>query len=98
MAKYSQNKINQLNQQQEMIYQKLAQLMHKGIKDSEVQATVHEARMFINDNWYECSLQQFARLGEMYVSDERFKKNIDKSGDGLAEFLNEAIKILSTQS
>lgn len=33
-----------------------------------------------------------AGLGKMYVCDERFKKNIDKYGDGTAEFVAEAIK------
>jgi hypothetical protein len=28
----------------------------------------------------------------MYISDKRFKKNIDQYGEGLAEFMNEAIK------
>ena len=32
-----------------------------------------------------------AGLGEMYVADERFKKNIDKYGVGTAEFASEAI-------
>jgi hypothetical protein len=29
----------------------------------------------------------------MYVLDERFKKNIDKHGEGTAEFVREAIKV-----
>ncbi|MBQ4630153.1 MAG: TipAS antibiotic-recognition domain-containing protein, partial [Clostridia bacterium] len=31
-------------------------------------------------------------LGRMYVCDERFKNNIDKSGEGTAKFVAEAIK------
>ena len=34
-----------------------------------------------------------ARLGKMYIADERFKKNIDKYGDGTAEFTSEAIAV-----
>ena len=34
-----------------------------------------------------------AGLGKMYVADERFKKNIDKYGEGTAEFVAEAIEI-----
>ena len=34
-----------------------------------------------------------AGLGKMYVSDERFKKNIDKYGEGTAEFAAEGIRI-----
>jgi hypothetical protein len=29
----------------------------------------------------------------MYVADERFKKNIDKYGEGTAEFASEAIAV-----
>jgi hypothetical protein len=29
----------------------------------------------------------------MYVADERFKKNIDKYGDGTAEFASKAIAV-----
>ena len=32
-----------------------------------------------------------AGLGKMYVADERFKKNIDKYGEGTAEFAADAI-------
>ena len=34
-----------------------------------------------------------AGLGKMYVADERFKKNIDKYGEGTAEFASEAIAV-----
>ena len=34
-----------------------------------------------------------AGLGKMYITDERFKKNIDKYGEGTAEFVVEAIAL-----
>ncbi|MEE0810360.1 TipAS antibiotic-recognition domain-containing protein [Blautia sp.] len=34
-----------------------------------------------------------ASLGQMYVADKRFKKNIDKYADGTARFVNEAIEV-----
>ncbi|MBQ8268454.1 MAG: TipAS antibiotic-recognition domain-containing protein, partial [Clostridia bacterium] len=34
-----------------------------------------------------------AGLGKMYVADERFKKNIDKYGEGTAEFTSVAIEV-----
>ncbi len=93
MAKYSKNDIAKINAKQEKIYHDLALLMPKGVNDKQVQNLVHDARMLINDNWYECSKQQFAALGNMYASDVRFKESIDKFGDGLANFLHQAIKI-----
>ena len=31
--------------------------------------------------------------GKMYVADERFKKNIDKYGEGTAEFASKAVAV-----
>lgn len=93
MAKYSKQDIEKLNQQQAKIYQELTELMPQGVENSQVQAKVHQARMFISDNWYDCNPKQFAALGEMYVADERFKANIDRYGTGLAAFLKNAIQI-----
>ena len=48
---------------------------------------------FITQNYYTCTDEILAGLGKMYVADERFKKNIDKYGEGTAEFAAEAIAI-----
>lgn len=45
------------------------------------------------DNYYLCTKQILAGLGQMYVCDERFKNNIDKHADGTAEYLSKAIEI-----
>ena len=41
--------------------------------------------------------EMFKNLGEMYTADERFTKNIDKYGDGLAEFMKEAMTVYYEQ-
>ena len=38
-----------------------------------------------------CTDEILTGLGKMYVCDERFKKNIDKYGDGTANFVADAI-------
>ena len=38
-------------------------------------------------------MESLAGLGKMYIADERFKKKIDKYGEGIAEFASEAIKV-----
>ena len=35
---------------------------------------------------------RFKGLGEMYVADDRFRKNIDRHGEGTAEFVSACIK------
>ena len=47
----------------------------------------------ITANYYTCTDEILAGLGKMYVADERFKKNIDKYGEGTAEFAAEGIRI-----
>ncbi len=57
----------------------------------EVQSLVGKLQDFITKNYYTCTDEILAGLGQMYVCDERFKKNIDKYGEGTAEFASEAI-------
>ena len=57
----------------------------------EVQALVAKLQAHITANYYTCTDEILAGLGKMYVADERFKKNIDKYGDGTAEFAAEAV-------
>ena len=57
----------------------------------EAQALVAKLQAYITANYYTCTDEILAGLGKMYVADERFKKNIDKYGDGTAEFTADAI-------
>ena len=59
----------------------------------EVQALVTNLQAHITANYYTCTDEILAGLGKMYVADERFKKNIDKYGEGTAEFAAEGIRI-----
>ena len=60
---------------------------------AEVQALVAKLQAHITENYYTCTEEILAGLGKMYVADERFKKNIDKYGEGTAEFALEGIRI-----
>ena len=59
----------------------------------EAQALVTKLQAHITANYYTCTDEILAGLGKMYVADERFKNNIDKYGEGTAEFVSEAIVI-----
>ena len=59
----------------------------------EVQALVAKLQAHITANYYTCTDEILAGLGKMYVADERFKKNIDKYGEGTAEFTSKGIRI-----
>ena len=60
---------------------------------AEAQALVAKLQAHITANYYNCTDEILAGLGKMYVCDERFKKNIDKCGEGTAEFAAEGIRI-----
>ena len=62
--------------------------------NTKVQEKIRALQNFITKNYYNCTDEILKGLGQMYVCDERFKKNIDRAGgDGTAEFVSEAIKI-----
>ena len=60
---------------------------------SEAKRLVKELQSYITDNYYTCTTEILAGLGQMYVADERFKANIDKHGNGTAEYVSKAIEI-----
>ena len=60
---------------------------------AEAQALVAKLQAHITANYYTCTDEILAGLGQMYVADERFKKNIDKYGEGTAEFASKAIVV-----
>ena len=59
---------------------------------AEAQTLVAKLQAHITANYYTCTYEILAGLGKMYVADERFKKNIDKYGEGAAEFAAEGIR------
>ena len=58
---------------------------------AEAQALVAKLQAHITANYYTCTNEILAGLGQMYVADERFKKNIDKYGEGTSIFVFNAI-------
>ena len=63
-----------------------------GVDSNEAQAIVAKLQAHITANYYTCTDEILTGLGKMYIADERFKKNIDKYGEGTAEFAADAIE------
>ena len=57
------------------------------------QSLVVKLQAHITANYYTCTNEILAGLRKMYVADERFKNNIDKYGDGTANFVSKAIEV-----
>ncbi|WP_342506949.1 MerR family transcriptional regulator [Sporosarcina sp. FSL K6-2383] len=86
----------ELGEEMNRIYFKLAELRHLDPASDEAQAGIGEWFTFLN-KMGSYSLAGFAGLGQMYVDDERFTKNIDKFGEGLAVFMRDAMGIYAEQ-
>ena len=61
---------------------------------AEAQAVAERHRGLITKWFYECTPEIHAGLGQMYVADIRFTENIDKAGEGLAQYMSDAIAAL----
>ena len=92
---YTKEKWTEANDGLMAIFAEFAALKNSGASaDSvEAQALVAKLQAHITANYYTCTDEILAGLGKMYVADERFKKNIDKCGEGTAEFVSEGIRI-----
>ena len=60
---------------------------------AEAQTLAAKLQAHITEHYYTCTKEILAGLGKMYIADERFKKNIDKYGEGTAEFAADAIAV-----
>ncbi|MCA0987566.1 TipAS antibiotic-recognition domain-containing protein [Guptibacillus algicola] len=76
----------------EMIYKKLVHLSDLPPESIETQSIIDEWYHILSDNFNGMySLEEFQKLGDLYVKNDRFKRNIDKYGAGLATYMREAI-------
>ena len=92
---YPKEKWAEANEGLMAIFAELATCKQSGTAadSNEAQALVAKLQAHITANYYTCTDEILAGLGKMYVADERFKKNIDKYGEGTAEFAAEAIAV-----
>ncbi|MFD0590398.1 MerR family transcriptional regulator [Paenibacillus sp. GCM10027627] len=84
--------MGELQDEMNQIYRKLASLIQVDPASDEAQEAIGEWFTFLN-RMGTYSPEAFKGLGQMYVDDERFTKNIDKFGDGLAAFMRDAMAV-----
>ena len=92
---YTKEKWAEANDGMMAIFAEFAACKQNGAEadSDEAQALVIKLQAHITANYYTCTDEILAGLGKMYVADERFKQNIDKYGDGTAEFASKSIII-----
>lgn len=91
---YTKEKWSEANAGLDEIMEEFARCKDSGATadSEEAFALVQELQNYITEQYYTCTKEILAGLGQMYVADERFRKNIDKHGEGTAAFVSEAIE------
>lgn len=92
-ASYTKEDWLRIQREYDEINQRFVALMEAGEPaDSEAAMdAAEEHRRWIARSHYDCGYEMHTCLGEMYVADERFTRNIDKAKAGLAAYLKDAI-------
>lgn len=92
-ASYSKDDWNRIQSESNNIMERLSCLMDKEPTAPDVQVLIKEWQDHISKFYYNCTKEILAGLGESYVDDPRFTKNIDKFGEGLPIFFRDAIRV-----
>ena len=92
---YTKEKWAEVNDGLMAIFAEFATAKANGVRPDSIEAQALAANLqtHITANYYSCTNEILAGLGQMYIADERFKKNINKYGEGTAEFAAEGIRI-----
>ena len=90
---YTKNQWNDLAAGMDEMMAAFARCMENGNAPDSAEAArlVKALQRHITENYYNCTDQILAGLGQMYVADDRFKNNIDRHGSGTAAFICDAI-------
>lgn len=71
---------------------RLAAIRHEAVDSPVVQQAMKEFYYFLNQHFGNYSKEAFRGLGQLYVQDERFQSQIDCYGEGLTQFMSEAMQ------
>lgn len=82
----------ELGDEMNRLFFELAELRHLAPDSSEAQAAIEKYYAYLM-TIHPYTPEAFEGLGQMYVADERFTRNIDQFGEGLARFLCDAMGV-----
>lgn len=93
-AHYTETDWSELRAGMDAVMAGFAELKNEGVSpDAEpARLQVEKLKQFITDRLYTCTDEILSGLGQMYVADDRFLKNIDQHGAGTAAYVSECIK------
>ena len=77
------------------VFRSMAEYKQDGlnIEEKEVQSKVEDLYNYMNEYAFDCSIEVFSYIGKGYSQNPEFKNNIDKFGEGVAEYISKAIEI-----
>ncbi|WP_210593320.1 MerR family transcriptional regulator [Streptomyces sp. GESEQ-35] len=92
-ASYTKEDWLRIQREGEEVTQRFVALMEaaESAQSEAAMDAAEEHRRWISRNHYDCGYEMHTCLGEMYVADERFTRNIDQARPGLAAYQREAI-------
>ena len=90
-AGYGKEQWAAIQQEADEIFAAFAALRGHAPDEPDVQALVARWQAHITRNYYACTKEILAGLGQMYTADERFIQNIDRAGAGTAQLMSAAI-------
>jgi len=94
VATYKKDDWQQIKAEEEQVRTNLAAAFAAGsaADSEEAMAAAEGHRQHISRWYYDCSYEIHRGLGEMYVSDERFRGNYDALAPGLSDFIRDAVR------
>ena len=94
VSSYTKEDWQKIKAEAEEITARLAELFKAGAapQSEEAMAAVEAHRQHISRWYYDCTPEIHVGLGEMYVSDERFRENYEAHAPGLSEFIRDAAR------
>lgn len=92
IAKLSPEEVKDMGDRMNAIYWELAAVREESPQSKKAQEAIGKWYTFLNAMG-SYSPEAFEGLGQMYVQDARFTKNIDQFGDGLSKFMCEAMAV-----
>ncbi len=92
-SKYTKADWKKVSDEMDDILKKFSASLNENPSSEKVQALVKCWQQYITESYYECTKEVLVGLGQMYATDERFIRNMDKYGEGTARFIADAITV-----
>ena len=83
-----------VNEKFNSVFRELAECKRLGLElsDDKVQEQVDRLYSHLREYGFDCTIEVFSYIGKGYSANPEFKNNIDKFGEGVAEYISEAIE------